>query len=100
MGIYVYRCKLILIDFYEESITCGFETAPLLTAVKNIGQCIFYDPAIDLKVYEGFKIVRAYLYQHVLYYEILFILVMANTCASSRGYMSDEHYLHSLGLKY
>jgi len=54
--------RYVLVDLNEESTTCGFETAPLLTAVKNIGQCIFYDPAIDLKVYEGFKIVRAYLY--------------------------------------
>jgi len=45
--------KLILVDFDEESTTCGFETAPLLTAVKNIGQYINYDPAIDLKTYEG-----------------------------------------------
>jgi len=42
-----YSYKSILIDFYEESITCGFETAPLLTAVKNIGQYTWYDPVTD-----------------------------------------------------
>jgi len=46
---FIYRQnKKILVDLYEESTTCGFETAPLLTAVKNIGQYITYDLAIDL----------------------------------------------------
>jgi len=51
MFIYI-MYKIILVDFYEESTTCEFETAPLLTAVKNIGQYIDYDPATDLEVYE------------------------------------------------
>jgi len=45
---FIYRQnKKILVDLYEESTTCGFETAPLLTAVKNIGQCMYYDPVTD-----------------------------------------------------
>jgi len=33
--------KIVLVDLNEESTTCGFETTPLLTAVKNIGQFKF-----------------------------------------------------------
>jgi len=42
----------------EESTTCGFETAPLLTAVKNIGQYMNYDPATDFEIDEGLIIVK------------------------------------------
>jgi len=62
-----YWNKSVLVDLDEESTTCGFETAPLLTAVKNIGQYINYDPATDLTVYEGLENCKSFfLFQYFI----------------------------------